>query len=104
MEKMTQHLSSMSQAENLAKNAEIIEELISAAHPNQAAYVRETVPLSMQRTFAEAFSGKSKANAIKAKCLSCSNFQRDEITQCGATTCPLYAVRPFQSGGEDDSE
>ena len=102
MEKTAQHLSSMSHAEKTAKNEEKIKELISTAHPRQAQYVTETVPSSMQRTFAEAFAGNSKANAIKAKCLSCANFQRDEITSCAAMICPLHSVRPFQAGGEID--
>lgn len=101
MEQTAQHLSSMSQAEKAAKNDEKIKELISTAHPHQAQYVTSTVPSSMQRTFAEAFAGNSKANAIKAKCLACANFQRDEVTKCPAVTCPLHAVRPFQVGDND---
>lgn len=33
---------------------------------------------------------------IKAKCLDCTNYQREEITKCPVETCPLWAIRPFQ--------
>lgn len=34
--------------------------------------------------------------AIKLKCLDCSNFQKKEVKNCPVTSCPLWAVRPFQ--------
>lgn len=34
--------------------------------------------------------------AIKLKCLDCSNFQKKEVRNCPVTSCPLWAVRPFQ--------
>lgn len=39
---------------------------------------------------------KSKALAIKAKCLDCSSYQKKEITNCTVVTCPLYNFRPYQ--------
>jgi len=41
-----------------------------------------------------------RSNAIKAKCLDCSNWQREEITHCRVETCPLHPWRPFQKEGE----
>ena len=38
----------------------------------------------------------SPSKAIKAKCLDCSCWQRDEITHCNAVTCPLHNLRPYQ--------
>ena len=44
-----------------------------------------------------AFAGTaSPREAIKAKCLDCSNFDRDEITHCAVVLCPLHAYRPYQ--------
>ncbi len=43
-----------------------------------------------------AYSGKSKAAGIKAKCLDCSCWQRIEITNCTALACPLWPYRPYQ--------
>ena len=45
-----------------------------------------------------AFLGKpSKTTAIKAMCLSCSSFVREEITHCQVVLCPLHAYRPYQA-------
>ena len=34
--------------------------------------------------------------AVKAKCLDCSCWQREEITDCRVFACPLWAHRPYQ--------
>lgn len=44
------------------------------------------------------------AKAVKAKCLDCACWQRQEITFCRVTTCPLHAFRPFQKAGEADED
>ena len=38
-----------------------------------------------------------RMNAIKAKCLDCCNFDRQEVAECTVTTCPLHVWRPFQA-------
>lgn len=56
-----------------------------------------TVPASAAGIFERAFGGSaSRANAIKAKCLACTNFQRDEVRECPTVLCPLHPIRPFQ--------
>jgi len=35
--------------------------------------------------------------AIKAKCLECTGYERDEITTCTGYGCPLWAYRPYQA-------
>lgn len=37
-----------------------------------------------------------RSNAIKAMCLSCVGFEREQITKCTGFSCPLWAYRPFQ--------
>lgn len=55
------------------------------------------VPASYKRSLLEAYTGKKKkANAIKAKCLDCSCFQRSEIENCETLTCPLWHYRPYK--------
>lgn len=56
------------------------------------------IPVKAQGTVARALAGSgSPRQAIKAKCLHCSNWQRDEITECRVLTCPLHPWRPFQA-------
>jgi hypothetical protein len=41
----------------------------------------------------------SLRKSINAKCWHCSNSQREEITYCTVTSCPLFFVRPYQPKG-----
>ena len=50
----------------------------------------KTIPETMQATFKKAFSGKGLRAAIKAKCLDCSCFSRNEVAQCTVVNCPLF--------------
>lgn len=43
----------------------------------------------------------SPKSAIKAFCMMCIGYERDEITHCSAYACPLYAFRPFQTRSRD---
>lgn len=63
----------------------------------QEQYVK-LCPESMKGTLTKAFSGScSPRAAIRAKCYSCANFQRQEATNCTITLCPLHLFRPGQS-------
>jgi hypothetical protein len=56
------------------------------------------IPVSAKGVVKRAFAGSgSPRNAIKAKCLACSNWDRQEITECRVFTCPLHVWRPFQA-------
>lgn len=60
-------------------------------------------PISVKNTLARAFSGSaSPRQAIKAMCLACTGFERQEITDCTGYSCPLWCYRPFQKGDEPD--
>ena len=56
------------------------------------------VPMSargiVQRAFARTASPRA---AIKAKCLDCCCFDRDEVANCNVILCPLHPYRPFQN-------
>lgn len=69
---------------------------MSQLTPKQAAYVAES-PESVQNTLSRAFLADcSPRAAIKAKCLTCCNFSREEVAGCTVTLCPLHAFRPYQ--------
>ena len=52
---------------------------------------------SYRKLFFDVFYGKkSYSKAVKAKCLDCACFDKQEITHCEVKTCPLYKVRPYQ--------
>ena len=70
---------------------------IPAVPPKVRQYVL-SAPLSIQNTLTRAFSDPkcSPRAAIKAKCLSCCNFDRAEVAGCTVVICPLHRFRPFQ--------
>jgi hypothetical protein len=64
----------------------------------RTAYLARSVPASARGTIQRAFDGTASPRAaIRAQCLACSNFQRDEITACTVVLCALWSYRPFQS-------
>lgn len=42
------------------------------------------------------------STAVKIKCLSCCNYDRDEVANCTVVTCALHPVRPYQSKTTDN--
>ncbi len=68
---------------------------MSAADLRRAEHLA-TVPASLRGVFERAFGGKSRATAIRAKCLDCCHFSRAEVAGCTVVICPLHSVRPYQ--------
>ena len=62
------------------------------------------IPDLYKANYQKAMTTKSKAAAIKAKCLDCCCWMRAEITECGATACPLYPHRPYRVKSAKPSE
>lgn len=70
----------------------------------QLAYI-DAAPSSFGGVLQHAFKGSaSPRQAIKAKCLTCSNYQRNEITDCTIRLCPLWAYRPYTPKAHPASE
>lgn len=44
----------------------------------------------------------SRNQAIKAKCLNCSNWQKTEIRLCPVYECSLYPWRPYKMKEEKE--
>lgn len=55
-------------------------------------------PASYRRIFQRAYSGESRTEAIKATCLRCVGYLRDEVRHCTSLACPLHPYRPYQDG------
>lgn len=72
---------------------------MTAPDNRRAAYLA-TVQAKSQGVVAAALNGTgSPRQAIKAKCLTCANFVREEIEHCTVITCPLHAFRPYTVTG-----
>lgn len=46
--------------------------------------------------YKRAFSGGSKAAAIKGKCIDCVGYGIARVRDCECDDCPLWPYRPFQ--------
>lgn len=71
----------------------------------QSDYLK-TVPPSAIGIVERAFNRVGgRANAVKAMCLQCSHYVREEVRECPSQLCPLHPWRPFQAKvGEDPIE
>lgn len=57
----------------------------------------KSVPNTYQKLWLDSFEGKaSRARAIKAKCLECSAYQKEEVRSCPCRQCPLWEIRPYK--------
>ena len=55
------------------------------------------VPVSARPAYLKACAGKSSPRqAIKAKCLECSGYDRGEVRECLVWTCALWEYRPWK--------
>ena len=52
------------------------------------------MPNSYQNNYLKALNGSKKC-AIKALCLECVMWQKDEVKLCPSVSCPLYYHRPY---------
>jgi hypothetical protein len=59
-------------------------------------------PVSYRRIFERAFNGGSKSAGIRAFCLRCVGYLRNDVRDCTAYGCPLHPYRPYQVDEEDD--
>jgi len=75
-----------------------------ALNPRQRA-VLEEAPTSCRGILERAYSGKSKAAGIKAFCLRCVGYARNDVRDCTSRGCALWPYRPYQQDDEaDDAE
>ena len=72
--------------------AALREELVKQA-------IADASPL-YRTAMAKAYSGTaSPRSAIKAQCLHCVGYIRNDVTHCTGFSCPLWAYRPYQIKG-----
>ncbi len=85
------------------------DKIAEPAHDKGVKAFANQMPQKYRLNYLRAMSGRSRTAAIKAKCLDCCNWQRKEVEQCAAKTCPLWTYRPYQkvfrhSIGDDTTE
>ena len=56
----------------------------------------DEMPEVYHSNYQTAMSGKSRAAAVKAKCLDCCCWDRKQITNCPVVICSLWPYRPYR--------
>lgn len=54
------------------------------------------MPLSCRMGYLKSLGGNSPMSGIKAHCLECVGWVRDEVRLCTSPCCALYPYRPFK--------
>lgn len=70
---------------------------IEEKRSEQIAKRRAQMPNIHIANYDKAMKGKSMKAAIKAFCLECVCWQKEEVRLCTSLACPLYPYRPYKS-------
>jgi hypothetical protein len=80
-------------------HAEFLVPVAASVRQEVRAEFLSRVPVSARSVIRKSFQGSvSPRQAIKAMCLTCAGYGRDEIRFCRVVLCPLLAYRPYQAG------
>ena len=58
--------------------------------------MRTNIPNVHKANYAKALRGRSMRSGIKAFCLECVCYQKEEIRNCTDDGCPLFKYRPYK--------
>ena len=61
---------------------------------------RAQIPEIHRANYDRAMRGKSMKAAIKAFCLECVGWQKEEVRLCTSLACPLYPYRPYKNSSK----
>ena len=56
----------------------------------------DDIPINYKNTYKKAMTGRYRAAAVKAFCLECMGWQREEVRKCNSVACPLYPYRTYK--------
>ena len=103
---MTNHVSKLDSTKNAEVSKQRYDAALEACTEKQQKYIEsDNVLQSYKRVLAEAFTSRSYMKVIKAKCLTCCCFEREEVRHCTVQICPLWNLRPYQDKTkQEDSE
>ena len=54
------------------------------------------IPQKYKNHYRKAMTGKHRASAVKAFCLECMGWEREEVRKCTSVACPLYPYRSYK--------
>ncbi len=75
-----------------------------ATRQEQISKQRKAIPERYWKTYDRAVAGKGLRAAVNARCLDCCAWQRTEVRDCPALSCPLWMVRPYRKTRQKAAE
>ena len=54
------------------------------------------MPNAYRNNYRKAMNGRNRTAAVRAFCLECVSWQRNEVKDCCSVECPLYLYRPYK--------
>lgn len=57
---------------------------------------RQQMPEIHRANYDKAIQGRSMKAAVKAFCLECVCWQKEEVRKCTSLSCPLFSYRPYK--------
>jgi hypothetical protein len=76
---------------------------MSTERQERIAKRRKDTPRIHRANYDEAVSGRSRKAAIKAFCLECVGWEKEEVRLCTGLACPLYPYRPYHKSKRNES-
>ncbi|MHC4130486.1 MAG: hypothetical protein ACYSSP_03540 [Planctomycetota bacterium] len=65
-------------------------------HNEKIAERRLQMPKVYRSNYDQAMTGRSRRAAIKAFCLECVCWHKEEVRLCSSPACPLFPYRPYR--------
>jgi hypothetical protein len=62
------------------------------------------MPKKYRKIYRKAVENNNKDAAIQAFCLECVCWQKNEITNCPCLACPLFGLRPYTKGTDNEQK
>ena len=70
-------------------------------HVHRIQIKRKAIPKVYRANYDKAMQGNSLRAALKAFCLECMDWQKQEVKLCTSISCPLYPYRPYKNTSEE---
>ena len=94
--RMNSNFGKMSRKERDLKKEENRSIMLKKLNNEQMDWYTNKVPTMYKINYLKAMTTNSKTEQIKAKCLDCSCWLKEEIKSCSSIHCSLYYCRPYK--------
>jgi hypothetical protein len=84
------------------KTANVEKQEMDLLRKQRIAHRIAEMPKKYRKIYRKAVEDNNKNAAIQAFCLECVCWQKNEIVNCPCLACPLYGLRPYTKGTDNE--